>query len=194
MAKSEEKKTQEVEKSQERYDEVTATLETRKEELAELRDTLKELKDEHKIKSPKKIKDKEVLKKYNGLTKEIKDIQNDIKNLKAEAKAVKPRKSGGFEGKYDYKAMQVKDPETGELREMTKSERKRWRGKARRIANKEDITSEAVPFDPNFLMPTPKKEKPKKEKKEKAPKAEKKATKKVAKKVKKTKKADQEED
>jgi len=158
-------KKQAEDQNENRFEEVKAIIETRKAEIADLQEELKEFKTENKIKSPKRIKDKDLLKKYTGLTEEINTLKEDLKKLKAEEKELKPKKEGGFGAKYDYKAMQVKDPETGELREMTKEEKKRWRTKARRIAKKEDIASEAVEFDPNFLAPKPKKEK--KEKKEK---------------------------
>jgi len=171
MSKKEAKQAED--QNVDRFEEVKATLETRKAELADLQEELKEFKTENKIKSPKRIKDKDILKKYTGLTEEINVIKEDIKDLKAEAKELKPKKESGFGAKYDYKAMQVKDPQTGEMREMDKAEKKRWRTKARRIAKKEDIAPEAVEFDPNFLAPKPKKEKKAKEEDKKEAKTDK---------------------
>lgn len=179
-----------------RFDEVKAILETRKGELADLQAELKEFKTENKIKSPKRIKDKELLKKYTGLTEEITTIKEDIKNLKAEEKELKPKKESGFGAKYAYDKMLVVDSETKERREMTSKEKKRWRTKARKLGVKEGITPEAVEFDPNFLAPKAKKEKVKKEKKEEnteKPEA-KKEEKTSKKKAKKAKKQSQEED
>lgn len=79
-----------------------------------------------------------------------------------------------------YSYGQVKDPTSGEMREMTKPEEKKWRNHARKAGKKLGISGAEVEFDPNFFLPKVKKEKeekPPKEKKEKEPPADK--TKKV---------------
>ena len=160
---SKEKADQAETTPEERLAVVIETLETRKEELSNLQGEIKDMKEEHKIRSPKRITDKEIAKKYTGLIEEANVIKADIKALKAEQKDLTPKKEGGFGAKYDYPNMQVKDEQSGQMREMNKGEKKRWRTKARRVAAKDGTNPEAVEFDPNFMAPKPKKEKAKKE-------------------------------
>jgi len=183
--------------TEERLIEVTATIKTRKEEIAILQESLKTFKEENSIKSPKRIKDKDVKAKYTSLIEEINTLKDELKKLVAEEKELTPKGKGGFGAKYNYEKMLVKDPESGEDRMMTKEERKKWRTKARRISKKSGGVAEEVPFDPTFMVVKPKaekKKKPAKEEKsaqeEKSAKEEKPAKEKKAKKAKKAKKVE----
>jgi hypothetical protein len=94
-----------------------------------------------------------------------------------EARETKKSSKEGVGSKL-YGYGKIKDATTGEERELTKTEEKRWRTHARKFAKKNGGVASQVPFDPDFFTPKVKAEKPAKEKV-----AKEKSTKEVAKEV-----------
>ncbi len=166
-----------------------------KKSLSEAKSALRKFKVANKIKDIETVDDSEIVDQFEALQEKVTEANEAWESIVTQLKETK----GSSVGTQKYGYQQVKDPATGEMRDMDETEKKKWRTKARRIAKaSEEINDPSqVPFDPNFLMPKPKKEKPKKEKKEKeeAPeKGEAKAPAKSVKKAKKTKPAASEED
>ncbi len=80
-----------------------------------------------------------------------------------EARETKKSSKDGVGSKL-YGYGKIKDATTGEERELVKSEEKRWRTHARKVAKKTGGVASQVPFDPDFFTPKVKAEKPAKEK------------------------------
>lgn len=132
-------------------------------ELSEARTSLRKFKKANTVRKAENIKDEKVKAEFEALSEAVEKAQKAYDTLVEQAKGLKPKKgSGGGGAKYAYP--KITDHKTGEERELTKEEKKRWRTKARKEAVKLDVSPEEVPFDPNFLMPKPVVEKKKKEK------------------------------
>jgi len=159
--------------SENQYQEVLEATKTAKAAVAEAKGELRKFKRANKIRPEEEIKDKKVATEYATLEKAAEDAQAKYDELTAKAAELKPAKARAGGGSYAY--TQIQDPETGELRDATAKEQKRWRTHARKVAKKEGILAKDVPFDPNFFAPKVKTEKAEKVKKgdaEKAPEAE----------------------
>lgn len=136
-----------------------------KTQLAEAKSELRKFKVANKIKDIEAIEDPEIMAQAEELTTKVDLLTEEKEALLEQAKTSKGSGKGGG-SKYGYN--QVIDPVTGEPRDMTKEEKKKWRTHARKVAKKEGLAGpEEVPMDPNFLV------KPKKEKKEKPAKGKK---------------------
>ena len=130
-----------------------------KTQLAEAKSELRKFKVANKIKDADEVSDPEVKTQLEELTAKVDLLSEEKESLLEQLKTSKGSGKGGG-SKYGYQG--VIDPVTGELRDMTKEEKKKWRTKARKEAKKLGLAGpEEVPMDPNFLI------KPKKEKKEK---------------------------
>jgi hypothetical protein len=149
----------------EERDQLKAQEKELKKAVAEAKSTLRKFKVANKIKDIEAIEDSEIVDKFEALQEKVTEATEAWEKVQGALKESK----GSSVGTQKYGYQQVKDPSTGEMRDMDETEKKKWRTKARRIAKaSEDIKDPSeVPFDPNFLMPKPKKEKAKKEKKEK---------------------------
>jgi hypothetical protein len=167
-------------------EEKSIPIATLKENVAEAKAEIRKFRRANKLKPDSKIEDAKVAAELETLTAVLEEAQAEYDAVK---EAKKSGKSGVGNKLYSYG--QIKDPETGEMRDLEKQEAKRWRTHARKVAKKEGLVASEVPFDPDYFAPKVKKEKPKKEKdaepKEGEPKdAEpKEAPKKVAKKARK---------
>ena len=85
---------------------------------------------ENKLKAGQEPEDKKLLKTYNKLVADVEAKEKVSKEAQESFKAAKPHGGkGGFATKYEYPL--VKDEESGEEREMTKAEKKKFRAKAR---------------------------------------------------------------
>jgi len=84
--------------------------------------------------------------------------QTAWEEAKDAADALKPAKKRGGGGSYAYG--QIKDTESGAMRDLESTEKKRWRTHARKLAKKEEgaIAAE-IPFDPTYFDPKPAKRK-----------------------------------
>ena len=123
-------------------------------ELSEARTSLRKFKKANTVRKAENIKDEKVKAEFEALSEAVVKAQKAYDTLVEQAKGLKPKKgSGGGGAKYAYP--KITDHKTGEERELTKDEKKRWRTKARKEAVKLDVSPEEVPFDPNFLMPKP---------------------------------------
>jgi hypothetical protein len=163
-----------------------------KKAVSEAKSALRKFKVANKIKDIETEEDPEIIDQFEALQEKVTESNEAWEAVVTQLKETK----GSSVGTQKYGYQQVKDPVTGEMREMDEAERKKWRTKARREVKKSDDYTDPsqVPFDPNFLMPKPKKEKPKKEEKEKGKEtgkeeAAEKVVDKSAKSVKKSKKA-----
>jgi len=151
----------------EAYTEAKEALENAKDAVQEARTEVRNFKRRHKIRKgtePKDDKTKEQLAELEGILEEATAAKEDAD---AKVKELKPAKGAGGGGKkYDYG--QVKDRDSGEMRDIEKSEEKRWRAHARKVAKNDDNDyndPSEVPFDPTWFDPKPKKEKKEKEEK-----------------------------
>lgn len=144
---------------------IKTLISEKKEQIAEMKSAFRKFKKAHGIRTIEKVKDEKLVKEFNEHQDAIEAAQKELDELNSQ----KPAKgSGGSRGSYNYG--KVMDPETKELRETTKAEQKKWRTQARRKAKADGVEPQTLDWDPNFLMPKPKAEKPKKEKEEaKAP-------------------------
>ena len=85
---------------------------------------------ENKLKADQEPEDKKLLKTLQKLVADVEAKEKTSKKAQAAFKEAKPNGGrGGFATKYDYPL--VKDDKTGEEREMTKDEKKKFRAKAR---------------------------------------------------------------
>lgn len=155
-------------KNAEAYTEAKESLENSKDAVSDARQEVRNFKRRHKIRKGAEPKDEKTKVELAGLEKTLETAQAEKDTAEAAVKELKPAKGAGGGGKkYDYG--QVKDKETGEMRDLEKSEEKRWRAHARKMAKNEEndfADPSEVPFDPTWFDPKPKKEK--KEKKEDA--------------------------
>ena len=161
------------EKGTEAKEETTRDLATVQEELkiakashSEAKAAARKFKRANSIRNADAIKDEKVKEEFEALTELVTEAQEAIDALAEEAKALKPKGGQGGGAKYGY--VKIKDAETGEDRDLTKEEKKKWRTHARKQAKKDGITPEQVPFDEGLYKPKVKKEKPAKKDKEAA--------------------------
>jgi len=160
--------------------EAKENLEVAKDALADARTDVRDFKKKHKIRKGKAIEDEATKTELEELNEVAALAETEKTEAETAYTALKPAKGtggGGGGAKYDYG--QVKDAETGEMRDSDSTEKKRWRAHARKVVKKDDnefTDPSQVPFDATWFDPKPKKEKKEKEeKKEEAPKEEPKA-------------------
>ena len=99
-------------------------------ELKAAKKSLVKFRKENKLKADEEPEDKKLLKTFQKLVADVEAKEKTSKKAQEAFKAAKPNSGrGGFATKYDYPM--VKDAETGEEREMTKDEKKKYRSQAR---------------------------------------------------------------
>ena len=142
------------------FEEAKEALETAKDTLTNAKTAFRKFKTKHGVRTEAKIKDEKIKEEFLGLQKAVTDATAAKKEVDAKVKELKPAgKKGGGE-KYGY--VQIADAESGELRDMTAAEKKRWRAHARKVAVKDDNDyndPSEVPFDADFFKPKVKKTK-----------------------------------
>ena len=138
----------------------------KKEELATAKSEFKKFRKAYGIRDIEKVKEPKTIEEYKAHEAKVGAIQADLDALQAQAET----KKGAPRGSYSYG--EVVDPKTGETRQATKSELKRWRAKSLKEAKTKGIKPQEITWDPNFLVKPEKVEKPKKEKKVKAEKSD----------------------
>jgi hypothetical protein len=135
----------------------------KKEELTEVKSAFRKFKKAHGIRTEEGIKEPKVRAEYEEWATKVAILQEELDGLNAQAPAKGTRGAGT-----SYKYGQFNDPTTGEPRDATSKEMKRWRAHARKKAKALGIeSSRAVEWDPNFLIKPAKVEKVKAEKPEK---------------------------
>ncbi len=155
------------ENSMDQYNEALENVKTLKTAASEAKAELRKFKKANKIRKADQIKDDEVKAEFTALEEAVTTTQDALEEAKTAAQELKPVKQRGGGGTYGYG--QIKDAETGEMRDLTSKEKKKWRTHARKVAKKEEGVASAVPFDPTYFDPKPAK---KAEPKEEAPAAD----------------------
>ena len=146
--------------------------------LSEAKAALRKFKKTHKARTIEKLKDDEDGKKaaeFTALEEAITNAQEEVEAAKQVVADLKPAKGKGGKGT-SYTYGKIIDKETGEERDLTDTEKKKWRTHARKEAKKEEMEASQVPFDPSYFEPKVSKKAEKKAAKE-AAKAEKEAAK-----------------
>lgn len=138
---------------------------TAKKTLSDARSEMRKFKKANKIRKAENITDDAIKEEFTKLETALGEAQDAYDAATEAVKAAKPKKSSGGGGaKYPYP--KLIDAETGEERDLTPEEKKRWRTKARKQAKKDGIQPEEVPMDISFFdpkKPKAKKEEPAKE-------------------------------
>jgi hypothetical protein len=135
------------------YAEALENVKTLKTANAEAKATLRKFKKSNKIRKADEIKDEKVKAEFGALELAVSTTQTAFDEAKTASAELKPSKPRGGGGTYSYD--QVKDQESGEMRDMDPKEKKKWRTHARKVAKKEEIDASAVPFDPSYFDPKP---------------------------------------
>jgi len=128
-------------------------IKTLKTEAAETKATLRKFKKANKIRKSEEIKDEKIKAEFIALEEAVATATNALEEAKAASLELKPVKQRNGGGSYTYG--QIKDQETGEMRDLESSETKKWRTHARKVGKKEGIEASTVPFDPTFFDPKP---------------------------------------
>ena len=119
----------------------------------------------NKLKVGDEPEDAKLKKTLAKLTKAVEKAESELNDTKAEAKKNAPKR--GFKTKYTYPL--VKDEESGEEREMTAAEKKKFRAKARAEKKKAEKGEKPAKAEKGKTAEKPKKaKKGKKAKKEAA--------------------------
>lgn len=136
-----------------------------KEDLANAKAELRQFKREHGIRKPESLEEGEIKDQFEELQSRVDAIETALEEAVQELKEANKGTAGNGGAKYPYP--QIADATSGELRDMTSVEKKKWRTHARKEAKKAGIKPEEVEFDPNYFLPRVKVEKAPKEKKSK---------------------------
>lgn len=96
-------------------------------ELKDARKALVKFRKENELKAGEEPEDAKLQKTFKKLNQAIATKESELEKVKEELKELRPKK--GFTAKYTYPT--VKDEDSGEEREMTKAEKKKFRAKAR---------------------------------------------------------------
>ncbi len=156
-----------AENTAELYAEALENVKTLKTAASEAKATLRKFKKANKVRKAEDIKDEKIKGEFDALELASTTATTALDEAKTAASELKPTKQRGGGGSYSYG--QIADAETGEMRDLTPQEKKKWRTKARKLGKKEEIEASQVPFDPTLFAAKPAK-KDKKDKEEDAPK------------------------
>jgi len=147
-----------AENTADQYQEALENVKTLKSTAAEAKAALRKFKKANKVRTVEKITDEKIKAEFIALELAVTTAQTAWEEAKDAADALKPAKKRGGGGSYAYG--QIKDTESGAMRDLESTEKKRWRTHARKLAKKEEgaIAAE-IPFDPTYFDPKPAKRK-----------------------------------
>ncbi len=132
---------------------------TAKSALKDAKKDLVKFRKSNKLKAGETPEDQKLAKTMNKMVKEVEAKTKEVAELKDKLKAEKPKR--GFKTKYDYPT--VVDEDSGEEREMTAAEKKKFRAKARAEKKKAEQGETKPKKEKTSSKKKKKKEKPEEE-------------------------------